>query len=155
MTQMKTGDLLPDITLLDQNGKQIRIHDAIGKNPLVVYFYPKDDTPGCTAEACSFRDNYDEFERVGARVIGISADTVSSHAAFAKKHNLNFTLLSDTKRIAEKRFAVERNLFGLLPGRVTFVFDVDGKLIYKFNSSVQMTKHISESLKALKKLQAK
>ncbi len=152
--QLTLGKTLPDLTLYDQAGTKTRLLDQIGENPLVIYFYPKDDTPGCTAEACSFRDHYEEFEKFGAKIIGISTDSVESHAAFAKKYHLNFTLLSDPQRIAEKKFGVERNLFGFIPGRVTFVFDKEGTLVYKFSSAVMATKHISEALKALKKLQA-
>lgn len=149
---MKTGDAIPDISLLDQHGAKVSLHDYVGKNPLVVYFYPKDDTPGCTAEACSFRDRFDEFEKVDAKIIGISSDSVASHAAFAKKYKLNFTLLSDTQRKAEKQFGVQRNLFGLIPARITFVFDSSGKMVYQFNSAVMATKHISEALNALKRI---
>ena len=146
---LSIGSALPNLTLKDQHGQEVTL-SALAGTPLVIYFYPKDDTPGCTAEACSFRDQYADFEDLGARVIGISGDSVKSHARFAQKHRLTFTLLSDTKRQAEKMFGVERNLFGLLPGRVTFVFDSGGKLIKEFSSATQATRHIKEALKALR-----
>lgn len=117
---------------------------------MVVYFYPKDETPGCTREACEFRDDYGEFEALGAKVFGISSDSVQSHQKFATRHRLNFQLLSDPKRVAEKAFEVPRSLFGLLPGRVTFVFDAEGQLIYKFDSALRVDRHAKEALKALR-----
>jgi len=146
---LEAGSEIPDISLKNQEGELISLSEYSGKTSLVVYFYPKDDTPGCTAEACSFRDNYVDFEEAGATVIGISGDSVSSHKKFTEKHRLNFQLLSDQKREAEKAFGVPRNLFGLLPGRVTFIFNKEGKLISTFNSATQATKHIKEALKAL------
>ena len=128
--------------LLNQNGDVVRLKDFENNSPLVIYFYPKDETPGCTAEACSFRDSYDAFEEAGAKIFGISGDSVKSHAKFAKRLNLNFTLLSDPKRIAEKKFGVERNLFGLLPGRETFVFNRQGRLTFRFNSALKATQHV-------------
>ncbi|MFT6865586.1 MAG: peroxiredoxin Q/BCP [Cyclobacteriaceae bacterium] len=146
------GSVLPDITLRDQNDQVVRLHDFIDRTPLVIYFYPKDETPGCIAEACSFRDQFEDFESAGAKVFGISGDSVKSHFNFAKRLRLKFLLLSDVGRKAEKVFGVERNMFGLIPGRVTFVFDKKGKLQYEFSSAVQVTKHITEALTALKKL---
>lgn len=149
---LKTGDLIPPLTLPDQNGNNVSLSDLTGSSPVVIYFYPKDETPGCIAEACSFRDQYEDFEAAGAKVFGISGDSVKSHAKFAKRLKLNFSLLSDQSKKAERAFGVERNLFGLVPGRVTFVFDKEGKLQYEFNSAIQATKHISEALQALKKI---
>ena len=146
---LKIGDDIPEVTLKDQEGHLIDLTSFKGKHSLVVYFYPKDDTPGCTLEACSFRDRYDEFEEAGAKVIGISGDSVGSHSRFASRHGLNFMLLSDINRVAEKEFGVPRNLLGLLPGRVTYVFNKEGKLVSTFSSAVKATKHIKESLKAL------
>ncbi len=149
---LRIGSTLPDLILKDQNDQSVRLHDLIGQAPLVIYFYPKDETPGCIAEACSFRDQFEDFETAGAKVFGISGDSVKSHFNFARRLKLNFTLLSDKDRKAEKAFGVERNLFGLIPGRVTFVFDKKGKLQYEFSSATQATKHITEALSALKKL---
>lgn len=152
---LKIGDSIPNISLLDQNGEKVSLGELKGTTPLVIYFYPKDETPGCIAEACSFRDQYEDFEKAGAKVYGISGDSVDSHAKFAKRLKLNFSLLSDSSKRAEKAFGVERNLFGLIPGRVTFIFDKEGKLQYEFSSAVQATKHISEALRALEKIAKK
>ncbi len=148
------GDYLPDVALKDQNGVKRSLAEFKGK-PVVVYFYPKNETPGCVAEACSFRDSYEEFKTLGAEVVGISGDSQSSHASFAKKRRLDFVLLSDKNRIAEKAFGVPRNLFGLLPGRVTFVADKDGEIIHTFSSGVNATKHVSESLKVIRSIHEK
>jgi peroxiredoxin Q/BCP len=115
----------------------------------VIYFYPKDDTPGCTKEACSFRDSYEEFTDRNVKVIGISADDVESHKNFAKKYNLPFTLLADTKNEVRKLFGVKSNMLGLIPGRVTYVVNTGGEIIYIFDSQLKATKHISEALAAL------
>ncbi len=147
---MNKGDTLPDFTLLDQNGTSYASDKVKGKQPVVVYFYPKNFTPGCTKEACSFRDAYEDFKDLGAEVIGISADSDASHQKFAKRYNLPFILLADTKNKIRKMFGVKTNLLGLLPGRETFVFDANGVLVYKFES-MGATKHIDKSLKYLQK----
>ncbi|MFT7030628.1 MAG: peroxiredoxin Q/BCP [Marinoscillum sp.] len=147
---LKLGDQLPDVSLKNQFGDLVTLEELKGDKAIVVYFYPKDNTPGCTAEACGFRDQWSEFESIDATVVGISNDSISSHAAFAKQHNLNFTLLSDPKKIAEQAFGVPRNLFGLVGGRMTFIFDSRGKLIKSFNSAIQIKKHIQEALTSLK-----
>jgi len=150
--QIEEGDKMPLFKLKDQHGVLIDAAAILGKQPLVVYFYPKDDTPGCTIEACSFRDSYVEFEDVGARVIGISSDDVQSHKAFAEKYRLNFTLLSDVDNKVRKQFGVPGDIFGLLPGRVTYVIDKQGVVRHVFNSQMNVEKHITESLKAIKNL---
>jgi thioredoxin-dependent peroxiredoxin len=114
------------------------------------FFYPKDDTPGCTREACSFRDQYEDFLDSGAEVFGISGQSVESHKNFSKKFNLKYHLLSDEGNKIRKLFGVPTNLFGLLPGRVTYVADKTGKVIYIFNSQTQVEKHVEEALVALK-----
>ncbi len=146
---LKKGDNLPDLTLKNQLGEPIQLREKIGK-PMVIYFYPKDNTPGCTAEACAFRDQYEQFLELGAEVIGISQDSVTSHAGVANKRKLPFTLLSDPGGRAEKAFGVPRSLLGLLPGRVTFVIDDQGKVAHTFNSSMQPVRHVSETLNFLK-----
>ncbi len=143
------GDKVPEFSLLDQNGDEFRIADHLGKTAMVIYFYPKDDTPGCTKEACSFRDSYEEFTDRNVEVIGISADDVESHQNFAKKYNLPFTLLADTDNKVRNLFGVKSNLMGLIPGRVTYVVNETGHIIYVFESQFKATKHISEALKAL------
>lgn len=148
--EIEIGDRLPELTLKDQNGEYRELSSFLGR-PLVVYFYPKDDTPGCTIEACSFRDRYEDFKDLEAEVIGISADSPESHKKFAKRYRLNFTLLSDQERKAIRAFGVPRKFFGLTAGRVTYIFDQQGLLIKKFNSALQMKKHVKEALEAIKK----
>lgn len=149
---LKVGDQLPEISLNDQDGNLVNLHDFKGKNPLVVYFYPKDDTPGCTKEACEFRNEYDQFDQYDAKIFGISGDSEKSHQRFIAKHSLNFSLLSDKGRKAEKAFGVPRSLFGLLPGRVTFVTDKEGVIQHILNSQTDARRHIHESLKVLKRM---
>ena len=128
------------------------IKSILGRKNLIIYFYPKDDTTGCTKEACSFRDQYEDFKDNGAEVIGISSDSVNSHNKFAQKHNLSFILLSDKGSIVRKLFGVPTNFMGLIQGRVTYVIDKKGEVVHIFNSQLQTSKHIKESLEALKKL---
>jgi len=140
---------IPDFTLKNQDGKAVNTQQIIGK-PAVIYFYPKNDTPGCTAEACSFRDNFEAFVESGVQVFGISADSTESHKAFKAKYRLPFDLLSDKDGIVKKMFGVKGNLFGLISGRETFIFDAEGKLVHQFNSQFNATQHVKEALKALK-----
>ena len=116
---------------------------------MVIYFYPKDDTPGCTKEACSFRDSYEEFTDKNIKVIGISADDVESHRNFAEKYNLPFTLLADTDNKVRNLFGVKANMFGLIPGRVTYVVDKKGEIIFMYDSQFKASSHIEESIKAI------
>ena len=153
MNEIKIGSSIPAFTLPDQNGNLFDISSVLGKKNLVIYFYPKDDSPGCTAQACSFRDQFEVFKEADAVIIGISGQSVESHKEFAEKHRLSFTLLSDEGNIIRKQFGVQSDLLGLLPGRVTFVADKNGKVIYVFNSQTQATKHVDEALKILKELQ--
>ncbi|MCP4442225.1 MAG: peroxiredoxin [Aureispira sp.] len=150
MSKLKLGDSIPSFELKDQEENLINSNSLKGK-PLVIYFYPKDDTPGCTAQACSFRDNYEEFEELGALVIGISGDSPKSHLKFAQKHRLPFMLLSDVGNKVRKQFGVPGSLFGMLPGRVTYVFDNKGSLIHIFNSQLKAKAHIPEALRQLQK----
>src|SRR6266850_1604776 len=135
-------------TLSLHDALPIRLADFRGKKAVVLYFYPKDDTPGCTAEACSFRDSYEDFQDAGAEVIGVSSDSGASHAKFAKRHELPFTLLSDAKGEVRKKYGVPATM-GLLPGRVTFVIDRKGIVRHVFNSQLQATRHVQEALAAL------
>jgi peroxiredoxin Q/BCP len=151
MNEIKTGSRIPEFKLKDQNGNLFDIKSVLGKKNLVIYFYPKDDTPGCTAQACSFRDQFEVFEETDAVIIGISGQSVESHKEFAIKHRLSFTLLSDEGNKIRKQFGVPTNLLGLLPGRVTYIADKTGKVIYVFNSQMQATKHVDEALRILKK----
>ena len=143
------GDKVPSFVLKDQFGENFKSIDYIGKTAMVIYFYPKDDTPGCTKEACSFRDTYQEFTDINVKVIGISSDNVASHKKFAEKYNLPFTLLADTQKEVRKLFGVPSNMMGLIPGRVTYVVDEKGIVIYIYNSMTNAETHIEEALKAL------
>lgn len=149
MSRLSEGDKIPDFELKNQDGELVKISDHIG-NPMVVYFYPKDDTPGCTREACSFRDSYEAFSDVGCEVFGISGDSVKAHKKFQQKHNLPFQLLADEGNKVRKQFGVPTNLFGLLPGRVTYIIDKSGTIIKTFNSQMGVNKHVTEALNALK-----
>jgi peroxiredoxin Q/BCP len=149
---MKKGEKVIPFELPDQDGNTFRLKDIIGKSNIVIYFYPKDDTPGCTKEACSFRDSMKEFENLDARIIGISADSVHSHKSFAEKHDLNFTLLSDKDKKVRKLLQVPGDLFGLLDGRVTFVIDKNGLVQHIFRSQLNAARHIEEAKAALEKL---
>lgn len=149
MTHTGIGHPAPDFELPDQKGRVVRLSEFRGRQPVVVYFYPKDDTNGCTAEACGFRDQYTQFETADAVVLGISDDSTESHARFAAKYNLPFRLLSDKGGTVRKAFGVKKTL-GIIPGRVTFVIDREGILRHVFSSQTAFTKHVSEALAGLR-----
>ncbi len=148
---LKVGDRIPDFSLTDQRGNTFSTADYIGKKPMVIFFYPKDNTPGCTKEACSFRDSYADFADRGAEVIGISADSESSHRKFASMYNLPFVLLSDPGNKVRKLFKVEKALFNLLPGRETYVVDKKGLVVMTFNN-MGASGHMTRALKAIKSI---
>ena len=148
-SSVNVGDQAPDFELPDGTGKTIRLSDYRGRQPIVLYFYPKDDTPGCTKESCAFRDEYEDFKEVGAEVIGVSSDSVESHAKFASKHRLPFVLLADRSGEVRKKYGVPATL-GLLPGRVTYVIDKQGVVRHVFNSQLQATQHVAEAMQALR-----
>lgn len=152
MKKIEVGDIIPQFSLKDQNGTLFNLKEVLGKKNLVIYFYPKDDSPGCTKQACYFQDMFKVFEENDALVIGISGQSIDSHKKFADKHHLTYTLLSDKGDEIRKRFGVPTNLLGLLPGRVTYVVDKTGKVIYTFNSQTAVTKHVDESILILKSL---
>ena len=147
---LKIGDKVPSFILKNQHGKNFNIDSLIGKKALVIFFYPKDFTPGCIKEVCSFRDQYEDFTDLGAEVIGISGDGESSHDKFAKKYELPFTLLSDENKKVRNLFGVKGSLMGLLPGRVTYVIDKSGNVQLIFENQYGAEKHIEESLAILK-----
>lgn len=151
MEEIKVGDQLPLFGAKDQNGNDFYIASVLHKKVLVIYFYPKDDTPGCTKQACFFRDQYEEFKDMGAEVIGISGDSVKSHKKFAEQYKLPFTLLSDEDKNLRKLFGVPTNLLGLLPGRVTYVVDKKGIVRLVFDS-MNAESHFSKVVEAVKKL---
>lgn len=150
--EIKKGDQCPQFELKDQHGVLQKSEDLIGAKTLVIYFYPKDDTPGCTKEACSFRDSYTEFTDAGCEVVGISSDTEKKHKKFAESHNLPYILLADTSKKVRKAFGVPGNLFGLIPGRVTYIIDKNGIVQGVFNSQTDVTGHVTEALKVVKSL---
>lgn len=152
MSKIIVGSKIPAFILKDQHGNDFDIKNILGKKNLVIYFYPKDDTPGCTKEACYFQDQYEVFKDVDAEIVGISGQSVESHLAFAKKYDLTFSLLSDNGNKVRKMFGVPTNLFGLLPGRVTYVVNKKGEVVYTFNSQMNATKHVDEALEILKKM---
>jgi peroxiredoxin Q/BCP len=145
------GDRAPDFTLPAGDGKSVSLAEFRGKKVVVLFFYPKDETPGCTREACTFRDSFDTFTDAGAEVIGVSDDDVESHKKFASKHRLQMTLLSDAGGRVRKEFGVTA-LFGVLPDRVTFVIDREGVVRHTFSSRLQFGKHVEEALSVVKGL---
>jgi peroxiredoxin Q/BCP len=149
--ELKKGDRIPNFVAKDANGNDFDSRNLVGQKPVVIYFYPKDNTPGCTAQACSFRDQYEDFKDLGAEVIGISSDSLASHQKFARQYKLPFILLSDYDKKIRKLFGVPSGMFGMLPGRVTYVADKEGTIIMVFDSMLA-TKHIPKALQAVKKL---
>lgn len=149
--RIKVGDVAPDFTLPNQSGQQVSLRDLVGKKSIVLYFYPKDFSRGCTAEACTFRDNYEAFKDAGAEVIGVSSQSVESHDKFASLYKLPFILLSDEDGKIRKLYGVP-STFGVLPGRVTYVIDQKGIVRYIFNSQLNPTKHIEEALRIIKEI---
>lgn len=149
---IKTGSKVPEFTLKDQDGKTFDLKNVLGKKNIVIYFYVKDDSPRCTTEACTFRDQYEVFKQAQALIIGISGQSEESHKKFAEKNKLPFTLLSDPDNKVRKMFGVQTGEDGSLPGRVTFVVDKTGKIVYVFDSLTQPVEHVTEALNILKKL---
>ncbi|MEV2276862.1 peroxiredoxin [Nocardiopsis sp. NPDC049922] len=149
---IQVGDTAPDFTLPSQSGDPVRLYDRLGERTVVLYFYPKDDTPGCTAEACAFRDSHEVFTDAGAEVIGVSSDSADRHAAFAERHRLPFTLVSDQGSKVRKSYGVP-SVLGLLPGRVTYVIDRQGTVRHVFNSMTVIDKHVEEALEVVRSLQ--
>jgi len=150
---LRIGDFAPDFTLPDQGGRPVRLSEVLGQRTVVLYFYPKDETPGCTIEARAFRDSYDLFSNAGAEVIGISGDSVRAHHRFATRNALPFLLLSDRDGAVRERYGVEKTL-GLLPGRVTFVIDTAGVVRHIFSSQLQVKRHSREAAGAVQALRA-
>lgn len=147
---LKIGDPVPVFTLRDQNDSWFSSADYTGKKILVIYFYPKDESSVCTKEACSFRDNYNDFMKVGAMVIGINSGTVESHKNFVKNHQLPFTLLSDPDNQVLKMFGVKKKFF--ISGRETFVVDKSGKIVFTYDSMTNGPAHEKETLEFIKNM---
>ncbi len=148
--KLKIGDQIPSFSLKDQNGNT-RTSNKLNK-PLVLFFYPKDDTPGCTIEACGFRDKYDLFKILGAEVWGVNNGNTQSHLAFANKNKLQYPLLCDQKNTLRKQFGVPRKL-GFIEGRVTYIINAEGIIKHIFEDLLNGPAHIKEAIKALKELQ--
>jgi peroxiredoxin Q/BCP len=146
---LQTGDLMPQFRAKDTLANDFDSNDYIGKKPVVIYFYPKDDTRVCTVQACSFRDQYEDFKTLGAEVIGISGDSIKSHQKFSARYQLPFILLSDADKKIRHLFGVSKDWLGLIPGRVTYVADKEGVIIMIFNSTSGEI-HIEKALEALK-----
>jgi peroxiredoxin Q/BCP len=151
MARINVGDKAPDFTLSSQTGENVTLSSFFGKKNVVLYFYPKDESPGCTKQACTFRDSYEAFKELGAEVIGVSSQSVESHKSFATHHNLPFVLLSDEKDSVRKLYGVPSTL-GVIPGRVTYIIDREGVVRHIFSSQFQPEKHIEEAINVLKKL---
>lgn len=149
MNIINIGSKVPGFVLPDQHGKDFDIETVLGKKNLVIYFYPKNETPGCTKEACTFRDSYEEFKEYNAEVIGISADSAGSHKSFADNHRLPFILLSDSENTVRKMFGVPSDMLGLIPGRVTYIVDKEGVVRHLFRSQLKAAKHVEEALDVL------
>ena len=153
MASIGVGDSAPDFTKATQNGDTISLSQYRGDKTVVLYFYPKDETPGCTAEACTFRDNFEDFVDAGAVVIGVRQDSEKSHKRFAEHHRLPFLLVSDRDKALQKAYGVPKTM-GLLPGRVTYVIDREGTVQHVFNSQLNAKKHVREALDVVKRLSA-
>ena len=147
MKPVEVGDIVPSFSLMDQNGNLFDINTLIGKKKLVIFFYPQDGSLNCTKEACYFRDLSDVFDEAGAVVIGISGQSVESHKQFAEQNKLNYTILSDSEGNVRKLFGVPTKIFGLVPGRVTYIADRSGKVVYIFESQTDVMRHVDEALK--------
>jgi peroxiredoxin Q/BCP len=149
--KVEIGDKAPEFALKNQNGETVSLKDFLGKKAVVLYFYPKDMSPGCTKEACAFRDSYEAFKDAGAEVIGISSQSQESHSIFSLRYNLPFTLLVDEGSKVRRLYGVRSSL-GMIPGRVTYVIDKEGVVRHIFSSQVDIEGHVNEALKVLKTL---
>ena len=152
-TNVAVGDAAPDFSLQDPSGQEVRLSQLLAERAVVLYFYPRDETSGCTREACAFRDSYEAFQEAGAEVVGVSSDGVESHRSFADRHALPFRLLSDPGGRVRKRYGAV-GLFGIVPGRVTYVIDRTGIVRHAFSSQLDASRHIREALHILQTLEA-
>lgn len=151
MTAVRIGDEAPTFKALTQTGAPFSLDDYRGKQAVVLYFYPKDNTAVCTAEACAFRDAYEDFIAAGAVVVGVSSDSQESHQAFARQQRLPFILLADPENTLRGLYGVPKTLF-ILPGRVTYVIDRQGIVRYIFNAALASKKHVDEALRIVRQL---
>lgn len=150
--KVKVGDKSPEFTLRSQSDDLVSLKDLVGNKEIVLFFYPKDNTSGCTAEACAFRDSYEVFKERGAEVVGVSSDSIASHKDFASRNGLPFILLSDDGGEVRKLYGAS-STFGLLPGRVTYIIDKRGIVRHIFSSQLSPKRHIDEALETLEKIQ--
>jgi peroxiredoxin Q/BCP len=150
-SRVKVGEKAPDFTLPKQDGTMVSLHDYEGKQNVVIYFYPKDFTMGCTTETISFSENYEGMRSLGAEVIGVSSDSVDSHRGFAEKCRVGFVMVSDAGGKVRESYGVPSSL-GLVPGRVTYVIDKMGVVRHVFSSQLNPKRHVSEAMEALKAL---
>ncbi len=147
------GDLAPDFRLVAGDGRAVSLSDFRGRSEVVLFFYPRDDSPGCTAQACSFRDSHEAFQAAGAEVIGVSSDPAGSHRAFASRHRLPYLLLADSDGSVRASYGVPRT-FGLIPGRVTYLIDREGVVRHVFSSQFRPTRHVTEALRVLAEIRS-
>jgi thioredoxin-dependent peroxiredoxin len=149
---VKVGDKAPDFTLPSQMGDNVTLSEFFDKKNIVLYFYPKDETVGCTKEACTFRDNYEELTKLGAEVLGVSGQSVESHQSFATHYGLPFILLSDQDSKLRELYGVPSTM-GIIPGRVTYIIDKKGIVRHIFNSQTQAPRHVEEAKKTLMEIE--
>ena len=155
---VQVGDQAPDFTLKDENNTDVTLSHLIGQKYIVVYFYPKDNTPVCTKQACYFRDNFSAIKQMASdtvTVYGVSIDTVEDHKKFKEEYKLPFSLLSDPDQKVAKDYGVTGNLFGLMRGRKTFLIDKQGKIALAYDSQLFAMSHITEVLSTIQKLEGK
>ena len=150
--QVKVGDRAPDFTLPSQLGDNVTLSEFFGKKNVVLYFYPKDETPGCIKEACTFRDNYEQLTSLGAEVLGVSGQSVESHKSFASHYGLPFILLADVDNKVRELYGVPSTM-GIIPGRVTYIIDKKGIVQHVFVSQTQAQRHVEEAKKTLMEIE--
>lgn len=148
------GSKAPDFELPSETGETVRLSDVLKERAVVLFFYPKDFTPGCTAESCAFRDRYDIFTEAGAEVLGVSRDDVAKHRDFHEKYGLSFHVLADPDGRVHRLFRIKDSIPFLLPGRETFVIDRDGVVRHHFASQIRATRHVDEALAVVRELAA-
>ena len=150
---LEPGDQAPNFTLTAHTGERWELSAELAKGPVVLFFYPKNDTPVCIVEACTFRDQHEAFIGSGAQVVGISGDSVGSHERFRGRYDLPYTLLSDRDGEARAAFGVKKTL-GFFDGRVTFVIDPSGKIAHVFSSQLNARRHVQEAMETIRRITA-
>ncbi len=148
---LRVGDKAPDFTGISDSGEKITLSEKLKEGPVVLYFYPKDETPGCVAEACAFRDRWEDVRKLGATILGVSSDSAESHKKFKANRNLQFTLIADEDKQIRKAYGATGTL---IPSRITFVIDKQGTIREVYNSQLNASNHVEVALKSLKSFQA-